>query len=655
MKISTFARINTGLLLLVAIALGLSLFIGIKHFDEPIKRTQSFSEFKTFLNDQILTEISNYLSYGDASSLSRAETALTELDNRLVKENDADLAEIHHHLVELKEFLSTEARAAGKLAGSEDTLIIQNERETRDEISALLDYAKLGAQSNTTISNEYSYAAQELTFLLLERSIRRQQILLAGSDDLQDIAAQNTEMLRIVANVNDLERLGITDGEAEEDLFASLMGLESEEESAPKEDKAEEIIRNIRTLVSRFPKEIGGTIALKKRVKNSNEQLNGLIANINAKISELEKNMVDQFSSTVDLAIYFTIGIIGMIVVLSAFIDQTQRSIASRINKFVPYLRTFSEGDFTRTVEVKAMTAEIREMKDSANTLKDNLANLIGTAKFRSDKVVEIGDKLHEASEYVAAQMGRQMERTESITSSVDQLSSSFSEMAKSSAQTANSATKINTAAQESMGTMESANSEAKTLAHQVHQTSEKIAALGEYADNIGAVLEVISSIAEQTNLLALNAAIEAARAGEHGRGFAVVADEVRSLSGRTADSTMEIQKIITQIQDQAQSCKRAMEDQVDLAEDTVSKSESANDSVRSIVDAIVSVQTMAEEIAVTIEQQAKAVDIINGNIHDVRDSISETNKSSQSTAELSQQLNTENEGLKQAMTAFRF
>ena len=656
MKITTISRLNSGLLLLVALALGLSLFIGIQHFNQPISKTQKFSEYKTFLNTQILTEISNYLTRGDATGLSNAETAVSELEDRLANQQDPGLLTLRELLTELKQFLTTEARAAGKLAGNEETLIIQNERETRDEISRLIDYSNDGASKNQRLAADYRSAAQELLFLLSERSMQRQQATLADSARFDGLFSVNRDMLAIIERVNQFERLGITIVEEEEDSFAALMGLANNEtDTATTEDKAEDIIYSMKSLLTRFPREMEATLEIKERIRLSNERINTLIAQISSNIDILEKQMVAQFSATVELAKRFMIGMIVIIVLFTLVINYSQRRIAFQILRFVPYLETYAQGNLSQQVALPSLTQEIAGMRDSANTLRENLINLIGTIVERADKVLDISQRLHGASEHLASQMNRQTERTEKISESVDQMSIAFADIAQNTVKAADSSTDISNAAQEGLSKMESASQQARALATQVKQTSQEVTRLGDYANNIGAVLEVISSIAEQTNLLALNAAIEAARAGEHGRGFAVVADEVRSLSARTADSTVEIQEIIDQIQKQTNSCLQATENQVKLAQKTLEKNESANLSVIKVAEAIESIEVMTKQIAETTDRQSQQADSINTSIHDVKDSISEASTSSQATADLSEHLKAETHGLQMSVEAFKY
>ncbi len=655
MKITTLSKFNTGILFTVALALSAALFFGTKHFREPIRQTQAFSEYRTFLNEQVVSNINQYLRSGDAQYLDNSEKSIVDLDEMLIQESNMDIGDLHHLLVEFKQYLVTDARAAGKMAGNEEGLIIQNERETRDEISRLIEYSEEGAENSWMTAREYSKAANDLLFQLQDRSIQRQQTLATGSTDIAEIEKINRAMVETIEKVNQLDRLGIV-AEAEEDDFAALMGLEEDEESTTEEtDKVEEIISNLKSLVTRYPQEIRNTVDLKTQISQSFTTIQNYLERVNSLILSHEKDLATSFSLTVDLGRNVMIVIILLIILFSLIIDFIQRGIAQRIRNYVPFLQTYAKGDFREEVTIKAQTVEIKAMRDSANMLRQNLSSLIGEVKERSETVIQIGKKVREASDLVAAKMNTQMEQTITISASIEEMTTSFQEVAQSAANAADAATSINDAAQESHGIMQAATEEVGILAQQVKETGDEITRLGEYATNINSVLEVISGIAEQTNLLALNAAIEAARAGEHGRGFAVVADEVRSLSQRTAESTGEIRDIIERIQKQATQCTTAMQGQVALADETVTKSSEANQSVQGIVQSIASVRDMTTQIAVTTEQQAAVAEEISASVHHVRDTSSETHDASTHTAELSDQLQTENQALQQSLEKFIF
>ena len=191
------------------------------------------------------------------------------------------------------------------------------------------------------------------------------------------------------------------------------------------------------------------------------------------------------------------------------------------------------------------------------------------------------------------------------------------------------------------------------TLASEIQATAELVHKLGEQSDDIGQVVDVIRGIAEQTNLLALNAAIEAARAGEQGRGFAVVADEVRTLAGRTQQSTQEIQQMIEQLQAGAQKAMQAMQASENRTNEGVAKAASAGDSLGSIHSSVNTITDMSAQIASAAEQQSAVAEEINRNIIEIADIADQNSTASNQTASASAELSRLSNELKKMVAVF--
>ncbi|WP_409077870.1 methyl-accepting chemotaxis protein [Pseudomonas tussilaginis] len=176
-------------------------------------------------------------------------------------------------------------------------------------------------------------------------------------------------------------------------------------------------------------------------------------------------------------------------------------------------------------------------------------------------------------------------------------------------------------------------------LAHEMNHSSEAMGQLKGESDKIGSVLDVIKSVAQQTNLLALNAAIEAARAGEAGRGFAVVADEVRSLAQRTQQSTEEIEALIASLQNGTQQVVSTMDASRNLTDSSVELTRRAGTSLDTITRTVSSIQAMNQQIAAAAEQQSAVAEEINRSVMNVRDVSDQTSAASEETAASSVEL----------------
>ncbi|MBV0934501.1 methyl-accepting chemotaxis protein [Marinobacterium weihaiense] len=243
----------------------------------------------------------------------------------------------------------------------------------------------------------------------------------------------------------------------------------------------------------------------------------------------------------------------------------------------------------------------------------------------------------------------QQSEQTEHLASAVTELASSFKEVSHNAQHTAATTQEVGDKARESLQTIDAASEAINALAAEVRSASELMRALEEDSREIGQVTELISSIAEQTNLLALNAAIEAARAGDAGRGFSVVADEVRQLAQNTSASTQRIQQTAQQLQNRTRQANAAMQACSQNAAGSVDNMQEAAQMLRSIADAVVTINDMNTQVASAVEQQSAVAEEVNANVSRISDLsrevdqvVSETSVSTDHLAELSGQLSSQ-------------
>lgn len=193
-----------------------------------------------------------------------------------------------------------------------------------------------------------------------------------------------------------------------------------------------------------------------------------------------------------------------------------------------------------------------------------------------------------------------------------------------------------------------------KSLAHEVTTSANSLGELKEQSNTIGSVLDVIKSIADQTNLLALNAAIEAARAGEAGRGFSVVAEEVRALAFRTQESTGQIEQLISALQQKAEAAVSNMHKSSGLADNTLESADDAGDAIQAINMAVSSIQQMNQQIAAAALQQSTVAEEINRSIFSIRDVAEQSATASEETAAASNDLSRLGTELQQLASQFK-
>jgi len=240
------------------------------------------------------------------------------------------------------------------------------------------------------------------------------------------------------------------------------------------------------------------------------------------------------------------------------------------------------------------------------------------------------------------------------IATAINEMSAAAGEIAQNAQQTADASENVDTETRDSLEKVTDSRDAVHKLVGEINSAAEVIDALGTDVTSITSVLEVIQGIAEQTNLLALNAAIEAARAGEAGRGFAVVADEVRNLAQRTQKSTEEINDMIERLQKGANNAVAVMKESTAVSNMSMEKAQDAMDSLNRIVEGITSISEMTSQIATASEEQTSVTDELNASITRIADQGQDAAKSASENDVYSGHIETIGHHLKERVSRFR-
>ncbi len=282
------------------------------------------------------------------------------------------------------------------------------------------------------------------------------------------------------------------------------------------------------------------------------------------------------------------------------------------------------EGDLTSRLNVRGQD-EVADLASSFNGFVKKIQSTISEVAGSTTQLATAAEEMSMITTETRDGAGRQQSETDLVATAMSEMTATVQEVAKNADTAANAAQQADKQAGEGQAIVTETINSIDALAGEVEKASNVINLVKKDSENIGSVLAVIQGIAEQTNLLALNAAIEAARAGEQGRGFAVVADEVRTLASRTQQSTQEIQAMIESLQSGTQNAVTVMESSRNKANSTVKQASVAGSALQSITQSVGDITHMNNQIAEAARQQGEVAEEINQNIVNISDVATET------------------------------
>ncbi len=279
---------------------------------------------------------------------------------------------------------------------------------------------------------------------------------------------------------------------------------------------------------------------------------------------------------------------------------------------------SIASGDLTGDAIEATSSDEIAELTRAVNDMQKGLQQMIAALSGVANSVASTSEHISDEAATMAQSADTQKDQTHQLVSAMQEMSSTVLQVSENSNRAAEAAHKASETAHRGGTIVDQTLANMRSIADYVGTTARKIEELGKNSDQIGRIIGVIDEIADQTNLLALNAAIEAARAGEQGRGFAVVADEVRKLAERTTTATKEIAQMIETIQAETRLAVSAMEEGTRQVQDGVQSTAQAGDSLREIIHMAEQVGEMITHIATAAAQQSRATEEINLNLQEI-------------------------------------
>ena len=374
-------------------------------------------------------------------------------------------------------------------------------------------------------------------------------------------------------------------------------------------------------------------------------------------VLEVTTDITDQLAAGRATSLKITAMVISLLlVVLMALWLIYRNVIQQRLDHLNDAMDEIAHGDGDLTAHLdESGNDEITQLSRAFNRFTGHIRDMVKQMAATSSSLNDTSEAMSRIATDNSHRLERQAQETNQAATAINEMAATVADVAKNAAEAAQAAQTASRVAADGHTVVDTTRSDITALSANVDNAMSAIRNLQEQSENINGMVGVIQGIAEQTNLLALNAAIEAARAGEQGRGFAVVADEVRNLAGRTQEATVEIQQVINTLQQGTDNAVTLMQQSCEQAEQTVEQAEAANQALNGIAEAVSRITDMNDQIASASEQQSAVAMEVEQNIVAINGMSDEASQASEQTAENSQHLNELSHELNALVTRFKY
>lgn len=400
----------------------------------------------------------------------------------------------------------------------------------------------------------------------------------------------------------------------------------------------------------RYEGDVLGNVVVGFNHQRAEVQIATLKTNNASNLSQMEATKEAAYGSAI-ISLILLVSLITITAVGVTFLIT--RNITRPLGIAVEAAKRIADGDLT--VELSSQSNdETGQLLSAMQSMLEGLNGMVHQITAATGQLGTTADQMSLVTQQTSQGAQQQQGETNQLATAMEEMSATVQEVARNATDAAEAAQNADQAANVGKREVNETIGVINNLVDEITAATNVVQELQTETDNIGSVLGVIRGIAEQTNLLALNAAIEAARAGEQGRGFAVVADEVRTLASRTQESTQEIQDMIERLQSGASNAVTSMESSRDMSQSSAEKANSTGDSLTEIVAAVSTITEMNTQIASAAEQQGVVAEEINRNVSSIRDVTGQTADNAQNTAESSAELENLSQQLRSQVGRFQ-
>jgi methyl-accepting chemotaxis protein len=462
-----------------------------------------------------------------------------------------------------------------------------------------------------------------------ERRFEQYQAITRAREDLMRVRYETRGYVGTTTPENEKKALDQIDDAIKglQSIASTFSGVQAE-----RLKQLEAVLGNYRSALLTFKTTIGNLATLRKNMTTQGATI--------VKLSdEMYKIQLDRRDIESDEArnMQLICTLLALILGVLAAVIIT-RQITRPLKETLEVVERIGSGDLSQTMVVTRRD-ELGELQQGIQRMGSTLRDLIGNIRDSVVQIASAAEELSAVTEQTSAGVNSQKVETDQVATAMHEMSATVQEVARNAEQASQAASAADKEARDGDKVVGEAIVQIERLAAEVVRSTDAMTQLEQESDKIGKVMDVIKAVAEQTNLLALNAAIEAARAGEAGRGFAVVADEVRGLAQRTQKSTEEIEALVAGLQNGTRQVSTIMLSSRELTESSVTLTRKAGTSLESITLTVSNIQAMNQQIAAAAEQQSAVAEEISRSIVNVRDVSEQTASASEETAASSVEL----------------
>ncbi|AWB65510.1 hypothetical protein C2869_03255 [Saccharobesus litoralis] len=548
MKISSFSLLSASVLLTIAF-----LLLGVIHWSAGQQESaqitfNQYQKAKSQVSQTFKPLVDEYLATGNTLKLTEAENTLKAIQKDISEQDNAALQAINNNIDGLLTTLSGDIRTTGKISANLYSLLENAEKELLSYTQDLSEYALEGSQFNSSLAINYLANIQDLFALVSQISHQRDRLFANLTADNQNYFEQQVnQTVQLIEQLDELDRFDLfpeTEQESDADEFDLL--LDDEDEA---EELGDTIISELFSLARRYPKELNNTLNNKRKIEQEYRHLRQQVSEFELSFYQAEEvvkaSVADIQTMTTNLLFIAAILLI-IAAIISTIFQYTL--IVKRISVLRHAFSDLVKKGVLAELPVSNSKAEINSVFKNFNIL---LQKIDGEEQQKSQQLQQVSgalEQLVQETNGIQVATTQIVEQLNHSNSSSHQLIKLAEEVYEGSANVQDDAHQTQNAIELSNQHISQMSAEIKVIANHVASSHQSVESLQSSVTDVSAIVEAIGTIAEQTNLLALNAAIEAARAGEHGRGFAVVADEVRNLSLSTQNSLADILRILDKL-----------------------------------------------------------------------------------------------------------